>query len=306
MPKSQNKIGKKTYPQVTFIVPTARGGQRPLECLRSIQKLNYPKKQIRIILIDNNTKDKIYKKVKKEFKGVTTIRNKSNDGFAKAVNQAIKKLPTDYFFVTNDDIIFEKESIKTLIDYVLDKPEVGICGGKQISPRTKRFLAGGRNFNFFLGWQKDLKMAKLPTVCDQVEGCTMLIAKKVVAKIGLFDEGFYPAYGEDLDYCLRTKKAGFDVVYNPKAIFYHHFAHTTSKLPLREVYYLGFKNRLRLLIKHANLFQILSFFLFHYLLVFPIRLVVRREPIMIPEARALIWNVKNLRETLAARTIGSD
>lgn len=290
------------YPKVTIIVPTVYGGKKPMECLASIKKLNYPQEKLQIVTVDNNTPDQFYKKIGAKFGKVITIRNNTNVGFPKSVNLAIKKAPATYFFITNDDIVFEKNSLKTLIDFASNNPKIGICGGKQLNYQTKRFLAGGRYFNLFTGQQKDIKgIGKQPINCDQIDGCTMLIKKEVVESIGLFDEGFSPVYGEDLDYCLRTKRAGFLVTYHPGAIFLHHHAFTMSKSPLSEVYFLGFRNRLRVLIKHANLVQILSFFIYHYLLVLPVRAIIKREPIIVPEVRALIWNIKNLKLTLKAK-----
>jgi len=273
-----------------------------MECLSSIKKLNYPQEKLQIVTVDNNTPDQFYKKIGTKFGKVITIRNSLNVGFPKSANMAIKKAPANYFFITNDDIVFEKNSLKTLIDFASNNLKVGICGGKQLNYQTKRFMVGGRYFNLFTGQQKDIKgRGKQPINCDQIDGCTMLIKKEVIDKIGLFDEGFSPIYGEDLDFCLRAKRAGFLVTYHPRAIFYHHHAFTMSRSPLPEVYFLGFRNRLRVLIKHASLLQILSFFIYHYLMVLPLRVIIKREPIIVPEVRALIWNIKNLKITLTAK-----
>ena len=48
----------------------------------------------------------------------------------------------------------------------------------------------------------------------------MLIKREVVNKIGHFDERFF-AYQEDSDYCLRAKKAGWSIYYNPEAKIIH-------------------------------------------------------------------------------------
>lgn len=296
------KLPKKILKPVVVIIPTSIGGNRVLRCICSIKKLSYPQDKVKVVLIDNKTPDKTGEIVRKRFPWVKIIKNRENLGFAKAINQGIKKENADYFFVTNDDITFEKQSLKTLLEFAEQTPEIGICGGKQLFSSTKKFLAGGRNFNFLTGWQSNIKGITKPIFCDQIDGCTMLIKKGVIEKIGPFDEGFFPAYGEDLDYCLRAKKAGFKVAYYPKAIFFHEYASTTSTLPLKEIYYIGFKNKLRIVIKHANLTQLLTFVLFHYLLVLPYRLLVRKEPILLPEVKALIWNIKNINETLKKTT----
>src|SRR3990167_3109094 len=238
---------QKNYPFNQFkknviIIPTTLGGKRVIRCIKSVKKLAYPQEQIKIVVIDNKTPDKIYLKIRKDFPKVETIINKKNLGFSKAVNMGINSQKSDYYFITNDDIIFQKESLGTLVEFMERSPEVGICGGKQLLPKSGKFLAGGRNFNFFRGQQTNTKGGYRPVFCDQVDGCCMLISKKVILKIGLLDEGFFPAYGEDLDYCLRAKKAGFKIAYHPKAIFFHEHAATTSTLPISEIYYISFKN----------------------------------------------------------------
>src|SRR3989344_413266 len=285
----------KHFKKIVIIIPTTLGGDRVIRCIKSIKELAYPQEQIKIVVIDNKTPDKIYLKIRKDFPKVKTIINKKNLGFSKAVNMGINSQKSDYYFITNDDIIFQKESLGTLVEFMERNPEVGICGGKQLLPNSGKFLAGGRNFSFFTGQQSNIKGKNQPIFCDQVDGCSMLISRSVVNKIGLFDEGFVLAYGEDLDYCIRAKKAGFKIAYHPKSIFFHEYAATTSSLPLEDIYYIGFKNKLRVIIKHANPLQLIVFILFHFLLVLPYRIIWRKEPIVIPEIKAVIWNLNNFR-----------
>src|SRR3990167_5979199 len=59
----KNKINSK----VTIIIPTSLGGQKPIDCINSIQKFNYPDQKIKIVLVDNHTSDKTYQKIKQKF-----------------------------------------------------------------------------------------------------------------------------------------------------------------------------------------------------------------------------------------------
>lgn len=293
----ENKPAKTSSKKIVIAIPTLLGGKRVLNCLSAIKKLNYRQEKLKIVVVDNKTPGNISKVVKKKFPDVKVIINRKNLGFASAINQILTREKGDYFFVTNDDIVMEKESLKILANYMENTPDVGISGGKQLTSKSKEFLAGARDFSFFTGRQSNYEGKDKPILCAQVDGCCMLISKKVVAKIGLFDRKFFPAYGEDLDYCVRAKKAGFKIAYHPKAVFLHEYAATISALQLKEIYYIGFKNKLRFIIKHANFLQLFSFFFFHYLAVFPYRAFIQREPIFIPELRATIWNVKNFRKT---------
>lgn len=289
------------YPKVVIIIPTLLGGSQVLECLKSIKNLSYPQEKIQIILIDNNTPYKIYKRVQRISKNTMVIKNKKNAGFAKSVNQGIKMINCPLYFVTNDDIVFEKNSLKTLIIYALENKNVGIIGGKQLDYKTKKFRSGGKNFNFFTGLQYEKKHSIIPEKCDTVEGCSMLIKNSTIRKIGLFDENYFPAYSEDLDYCTRAIKQGIGVFYHPGALFYHRVSYTVATLPLQKIYFMSFKNKLRFMIKNAKIYQLLTFVIFHYFLALPYRIVFLGEPILKPEIKAIIWNFKNLDKTIAQR-----
>lgn len=287
------------FPKISIIFANYNGGQNPINCLNSIKKLNYPQSLLETIVVDNHSTDGSPKAIEKSFPSVKVLKQKKNLGFAKGINVGIRKAKSDYLFITNDDVTFEKNSLKTLIDFT-QKHNDSVIGGKQVHPQTKKFIAGGRKFSLLTGMQTGLK-AHSPALCDQVDGCAMLVPKKIFDQIGMFDEGFFPVYGEDLDFCLRAKKAKIDVIYHPKAIFYHNPSQTVSKLPLHDVYFYGFKNKLRLMLKHANPPELCIFLIFHYLLIMPFRIIIRREPILKPEIKAFLWNLANLNKTLKKR-----
>ena len=63
-------------------------------------------------MVDNNSKDDSPQKIAKKFPHVKLIKNKKNEGFAKAVNQGLKFAQGKYVFIGNDDIVFGKNSLK--------------------------------------------------------------------------------------------------------------------------------------------------------------------------------------------------
>jgi len=83
-------------------------------------------------------------------------------------------------------------------------------------------------------------------------GCCMLIRKEVVEKIGLLDEKYF-LYFEDVDYSLRAKKAGFKIVYFPKAHLWHKNAASSGKPGSATHVYYQTRNRLYFGFKYASL-----------------------------------------------------
>lgn len=67
---------------------------------------------------------------------------------------------------------------------------------------------------------------------DAVCGACMLVRREVIARIGLLDERFF-MYGEDLDWCLRTRQAGWTVRYEPSIVVQHQHGAASRQRALR-------------------------------------------------------------------------
>ncbi|MEI6327139.1 MAG: glycosyltransferase family 2 protein [Candidatus Roizmanbacteria bacterium] len=73
----------------------------------------------------------------------------------------------------------------------------------------------------------DHPMYDQPMATDFVTGCCMIYDKSVVKKVGKWDEGYFMYY-EDSDYCLRAKKKGIPVRYEPSIKLWHKNAQSTG------------------------------------------------------------------------------
>lgn len=285
-----------TYPSVSIIFPNYNGGAEPLECLESIKKLNYPKDKIETIVIDNNSHDGSDREIKKRFPSVKLIKNKQNIGFAPAVNMGIQKAGGKYIFIGNDDIILERNSLKTLIEYSLKNPKAGVLGGKIFyKSDPKKICSRGYMMNKFTG---DVYVSGGTTHPDWVQGCALLVPKKVLTKIGPLDAGYKLSF-DDYDLCQRTRSAGFDVIYVPQAVFWHGESVTVDKNKPHK-YYHWYKSKFRFLIKNMPVSSIVSILLFQILIATPYHLI-QRDGRFIPFLKGLIWNIKHLSQTLKLR-----
>ena len=172
------------YPNISIIFPNFNGGKEPIECLNSIKRLNYPKKKLEIIVIDNNSSDGSDIKIEKGFPETILIRNKTNLGFAKAINQGIKKSTGEFVFIGNNDLVFEKNSIRNLILFSLKESNLGIAGGTLVSKQDrKKIISSFQTFNYITGRVKmnKIKITK-PCEVQWVQGCAMLIPRSIFKK----------------------------------------------------------------------------------------------------------------------------
>ena len=207
-------------------------------CLRSIEE-NKPREEFEIIVVDNASTDGSVDTIKKDFPDVKIIANSENSGFSAANNQAIRTAKGQYIFLLNPDTIVYPNSLDTLITFLDDHTDVGACGPKFLGSDgevhfsvgyvpTFRSLIYGRTFLRSLGvfrrrhkelTARNFNFERTADV-DQLSGAALMVRRPVMEEIGLMDESFFMYY-EDVDLCLRIRKAGFKIVYVPESVITH-------------------------------------------------------------------------------------
>jgi len=217
-----------------FIVIVSFNNRRDiLECLESLKD-----ERIEVIVVDNKSSDGSIEAVKSKFKQIKILENKKNIGFAAASNKGIRyalREKADYVLLLNPDTIVEKNFPSVLL-----KKKADI-----ISPVIKFKRKGewvydfGGRVNFLIGRTRHLEKKSLNTPLspiDYVSGCCILIRRKVFEKIGFLDERYF-LFFEDVDFCLRARKAGFRVALEPESVILHKLSEGKAK-SLQQIYHL--------------------------------------------------------------------
>ena len=194
-----------------------------------------------IWVADNDSTDTSVPMVRQNFPHVNLIENKENVGFAKANNQAIKKCTGDYILLLNPDTIVLQNAVEKTVDFMDENSTIGICGCKVLNEDGTLQFACRRSiptpgvaFFRLTGLSRLFPNSKVmakynltylnpneANEVDAVSGAFLMVRKQVVDNIGTLDERFF-MYGEELDWCLRTKKAGWKVMYYPDAEIIHY------------------------------------------------------------------------------------
>jgi len=214
-------------PEVSIIVVNYNTRKLVEDCIESIK--NNTRVPYEIIVVENSTQGG-FTSATGDF---VLIRNKENLGFAKGVNQGIKKAKTEYILLLNSDILIKKDSIESLLDFVRKTPDAGVVGAKLFN-RDGSIQASCFNFpsiknailQYWFGkkglFDKYAPKGKGPAAVDAVVGAAFLITPQALEKVGRLDERYF-MYFEDIDYCRRVKAAGLKVYYLPEAgiIHYH-------------------------------------------------------------------------------------
>lgn len=244
-------------------------------------------------MIDNDSTDDSVSLARKLFPWVRIFPQRKNLGFAKAVNLGIKKAKGKYLLITNNDVVFQKNYLSRLVEYLEKNPGVGIVGGKVYYKKPKnKIIFPGAKFDFYTGLLRTNKNPNKISETDWVPGCNMLVKKEVFQKIGGFDEGFF-FYFEDLDLCLRAKRAGYKVIYHPRAILWHGEGASIDRQPWQkksEFYYYG---KTRILFKHATRIQLISALLFQFIIGLPFHLLILKRQNYTAAIKALVKCIKD-------------
>ncbi len=253
---------KNTPSLISIIIPTLNSRKDIVKCLHSIRKLDYPKNFIEVIIWDNGSTDgtqgevgKSFEEMEKEdFKALSKIESKVNLGGFTTRDELFKRVDpdTDYILNIDDDVFLPDDCLTTLIRNLQDRPDAGIVGPRTVYESNPGETAHGAGFvNLWLGRYSDIDTHS-QVECDYVIGCCMLIKKKVISDIKGFDRDFYTSHAE-VDFCLRAKRKGYKIFYNPSVIVRHNVAKGGTKT-LERIYYL-YRNKLLVIRKNSSLLQ---------------------------------------------------
>ena len=206
-----------------------------------------------IFIVDNNSSDSSPDFIKSKYPDIKLISNLENVGFARANNQALKICTGKYICVINPDTVVQENTFKNLIDFMEDHSDSGAVGCKILNPDGTLQLACRRSFPTpWVAFSKMIGLAKLfpkvkvlgkynltyldpdkTSIVDAISGSFMFLRSEVLSSVGYFDESFF-MYGEDLDWCYRIQKAGFNNYYVPTTQIIHFKGESSKKSPFEQ------------------------------------------------------------------------
>jgi len=208
-------------------------------CLESIAATD-PELSREIILVDNASRDGTPEQVARQFPAVRLIANERNVGFSRGTNQAIAASSGRYILWLNPDTLLRPGSLTALRGFLETHPRAGIVGPKVLNPdgtfqpQCRRGLPTPRAALFYLlGIDRFFPgnatlgaylLSNLPideaAQVNAVSGSCLMARRQVWTEIGPIDERIF-GFGEDIDWCVRAAKAGWEVWYLPDSVIVH-------------------------------------------------------------------------------------
>lgn len=295
-------------PPVAAIVLDWNGGEEALAALDSLRASTYP--DLRILLVDNASRCPVLERARARDPALTTIANPVNLGYAGGNNVGLRaafEAGAEYALVLNNDARVEPGAVAHLVGVARRDPRIAAVGAKVLRADhpDHLWMAWGE-----LSWRQslvrlvgqdrpDCPVFGTEREVEWVSGCAMLLARRAVDAIGLFDEEFF-AYHEEVDWCARARAHGFRIVYDPGAVVLHRGEGSSGgrRYVSRKQYFTG-RNTVLFVRRHGTPLQRLRFAA-AVLGSLPFQYLRRR---LRGEQEGVLLKIRGMRDALAGRPI---
>jgi GT2 family glycosyltransferase len=198
------------------------------KCLASIYAKLENRNDFEIIIVNNDQKEKL-EFVTENYPHIKIMNQDKNLGFGAGNNAGTKIAEGEIFLFLNPDTEIISENISAVLSLFEKNQKLGAVGAKIITPEgfVQKWSAGfeatllsliGNNLNIIRS--KKIWESKVPQKTEWVSGTAIFIRKKLFFHLNGFDEKFF-MYFEDMDFCKRARKEGYQILFYPNFIIKH-------------------------------------------------------------------------------------
>lgn len=207
------------------------------------------------IVVDNGSEDGSADRLRATLPGAQIVATGKNLGFSGGCNAGIRialEAPARFVLLVNSDAVLAPGALAALLAAAADHPRAGIFAPVVLGrEEPDRIASAGIRFSPKTGRMRHIAAGRKPAVLpptahtvDAVSGCVMLVRREVFERAGMLDDEFF-FYFEDIEFCLRARRAGFDVLCVPDAIAYHEGGRSIGRTSPDRIYFAA-RNHLRI------------------------------------------------------------
>ncbi|OGG03803.1 hypothetical protein A2Z33_04940 [Candidatus Gottesmanbacteria bacterium RBG_16_52_11] len=238
---------------VSIVIVSYNTSELLRKCLVSVAE-GTGRLTVETVVVDNGSQDGSAAMVRRQFPDVRIIPLDRNTGFSKANNIGMKHATGRYVLLLNSDCELDKNTLPEMAAFLDQKPVAGaatcrlnlsdgsidpachrgfptpwaslayLSGLERLFPTTRLF--GG----YHMGYQKSGSQHEV----DCISGAFFMVRKELIRPVGNLDEDYF-MYAEDIDWCYRIKKAGWQIWYNPDVSTVHRKKQSGRRHPERRV-----------------------------------------------------------------------
>jgi GT2 family glycosyltransferase len=216
--------GRTLTVSTSIIIVNFNGGSQLRACLESLYEFT---SDFELIVVDNGSIDGSVEVASKDFPKAILIKNSKNLGFARANNIGIRRAQGQWIVLLNPDTKVTKNWLVALLQLARSSDDIGIVTPKLIRMDGKTIDSTGHRFDFETGYTLDRGSGEPDhgqyEEVEELASCCFACAairREVLQHIGLLDEKMI-LYFEDVDCSIRTRVAGWRVLYCPMSVVFH-------------------------------------------------------------------------------------
>lgn len=271
-----------TDPRVLAIIVTWNKKDYVLDLLASLGRLDFPKSNLHVLVVDNASDDGTSQAVTQRFPDAQVIRNAENlggtGGFNTGLRWGFAQEPGrfDYFWLLDDDVVVHPNALSGLLAVLDSEPDIAVAGSTMMQlDRPWRINEMGafvdrdygqlllhRHLETVPGWEgqslheilaSDADVTRRLEHCrpymdvEYVAAASLLVRAAVARQAGLWHDFFI--HFDDVEWCLRIARQGPRVVVSARSLIWHLSA--AAKVPTWVLYYDN-RNVLFLLRQHGS------------------------------------------------------
>ncbi len=251
---------------LSFVILTWNSEKYIQRCLNSIfSAFMESSVSYELLIVDNGSKDgtpHILREFEAQFPDIVQLNLLPNNlGTTRSRNLAIKKTKGEFVCILDSDVEIIKGTIERLMlpmkknpSIALSAPKLNYANGRHqkttdVFPTIFRKIA-----RYFFLRQMERKeetstILNAPAEVDYAISAFWIIKRSIFNKIGLFDENIFYS-PEDVDFCLRLRKAGYRIIYNPLIVSIHHTQELSRGLKLNKMVLSHIKGLVYYFLKH--------------------------------------------------------
>ena len=230
----QTKFTLKEEPLVSILIPNKDHTDDLDVCLNSFfERADY--QNYEFIIIENNSvlpeTFAYYEKIEKEHDNVKVVYWEAGFNYSAINNFGFKFAKGDYIMLLNNDVeLITPDIFQSMLGFCM-RPEVGIVGAKLLyNDHTVQHAgvlvgAGGLADHVFKGIHEDdpgyMGRAISSQDVSAVTAACLLVKRSVYEEVGGLEDEFQVAFN-DVDFCLKVRKAGYLIVYDSDVKLFHY------------------------------------------------------------------------------------
>ena len=216
-------------PLTYIVIVNWNGLQDTLECLSSLTKIE--SKNVVVVVVDNGSADDSVNAIRHAYPKTVLVETGKNLRFSGGSNVGIRlalERGAEQIMLLNNDTVVDPQLLALLTSRLQSSPDIGVVAPKILysADPTRIWYAGGE-ISMWTGTMRHVGIRKedsglfdKPGETEYASGCCFLVRRETVQHVGLLDEAYF-MYTEDADWCLRARRAGYQIFFEPRARVWH-------------------------------------------------------------------------------------